>query len=71
MPSKNNQSNVGIKAITNQIENSFVVSSFIYTMNDKEKLEKISEVVKDWDNSILSHFYHAKSVKMIQEILES
>jgi hypothetical protein len=32
MPSKNNQSHKEIKAITNQIKNSFVVSSFIYVM---------------------------------------
>ena len=41
---KNNQSHKGIKAITNQIKNSFVVSSFIYTMNHKEKFEAIQSI---------------------------
>ena len=40
-------------------------------MNDKEKLEKISEVVKVWDNPhLVNHNSLAESVKMIQRILE-
>ena len=54
MPSKNNQDHEGIKAITNLIENSFVVSSFIYTMNDKQSLKAIQHILERLDTRISS-----------------
>ena len=54
MPSKNNQNHKGIKAITSQIENSFVVSSFIYTMNDKQSLKAIQHILERLDTRISS-----------------
>ena len=54
MPSKNNQSHKEIKAITNLTENSFVVSSFIYTMNDKQSLKAIQHILERLDTRISS-----------------
>ena len=67
-----------IKAITNQTKNSFVVSSFIYIMNDHEKCVEALNVVEKFQYE-LSLRRHTpipidrveERLKEIQEILES
>ena len=58
-----------IKAITNQTKNSFVVSSFIYTMNCEEKLEMIWRIVDDDFHT--ADQYILNSLEDIKKIIES